>query len=138
MRLCDEFEVPVWPFSIGRTIGYGFAAPRVPGGTGLDMGKNMARKHFEYTWANTNSISSLCSKKRTYIKLWRSSNLSELVWYCETFLQCGTYCYMQQSWQVKSTHQQTPSDQNNRETANLLQTQTKHSPMPTSTPSPQN
>jgi len=43
MRLCNEFEIPVWPFSIGRNVGYGGAAPRVPGSIGLDMGKNMAK-----------------------------------------------------------------------------------------------
>ncbi|ETS86927.1 Vanillyl-alcohol oxidase [Pestalotiopsis fici W106-1] len=41
MRLCNEFKVPVWPFSIGRNVGYGGAAPRVPGSIGLDMGRNM-------------------------------------------------------------------------------------------------
>lgn len=41
MRLCNEFEIPVWPFSIGRNVGYGGAAPRVPGSVGLDLGKHM-------------------------------------------------------------------------------------------------
>ena len=41
MRLCNEFEIPVWPFSIGRNVGYGGAAPRVPGSIGLDMGRHM-------------------------------------------------------------------------------------------------
>ena len=41
MRLCNEFEIPVWPFSIGRNLGYGGAAPRVPGSLGMDMGRNM-------------------------------------------------------------------------------------------------
>lgn len=41
MRLCNEYEIPVWPFSIGRNVGYGGAAPRVPGSIGLDMGRNM-------------------------------------------------------------------------------------------------
>ncbi|GME23093.1 FAD-linked oxidase [Neofusicoccum parvum] len=43
MRLCNEFRIPVWPFSIGRNVGYGGAAPRVPGSIGLDMGRNMNR-----------------------------------------------------------------------------------------------
>ena len=34
MRLCNEFEIPVWPFSIGRNVGYGGAGPRVPGSIG--------------------------------------------------------------------------------------------------------
>ncbi|KAI5268136.1 FAD-linked oxidase-like protein [Aureobasidium subglaciale] len=41
MRLCNEFGVLVWPFSIGRNVGYGGAAPRVPGSIGLDLGKHM-------------------------------------------------------------------------------------------------
>ncbi|TGO32976.1 hypothetical protein BHYA_0275g00020 [Botrytis hyacinthi] len=41
VRLCNEYEIPLWPFSIGRNIGYGGAAPRVPGSIGLDMAKNM-------------------------------------------------------------------------------------------------
>lgn len=41
MRLCNEFKIPVWPFSVGRNVGYGGAAPRVPGSVGLDVGKNM-------------------------------------------------------------------------------------------------
>ena len=41
MRLCNEFEIPVWPFSIGRNVGYGGAAPRVPGSIGLDLGRHM-------------------------------------------------------------------------------------------------
>ncbi|KKY19054.1 putative aryl-alcohol oxidase [Diplodia seriata] len=31
VRLCNEFAIPVWPFSVGRNVGYGGAAPRVPG-----------------------------------------------------------------------------------------------------------
>ena len=41
MRLCNEFEIPVWPFSVGRNVGYGGAAPRVSGSLGLDLGRHM-------------------------------------------------------------------------------------------------
>ena len=41
VRLCNEFEIPVWPFSVGRNVGYGGAGPRVPGSIGLDMGRHM-------------------------------------------------------------------------------------------------
>ena len=41
MKLANEFEVPVWPFSIGRNLSYGGSAPRVRGSIGLDMGRNM-------------------------------------------------------------------------------------------------
>jgi hypothetical protein len=40
---CNEHEIPVWPFSIGRNTGYGGAAPRVPGSVCLELGKNMNR-----------------------------------------------------------------------------------------------
>lgn len=41
MRLCNEFEIPVWLFSIGRNVGYGGAGLRVPGSIGLDLGRHM-------------------------------------------------------------------------------------------------
>ena len=37
MGLANEFEIPIWPFSMGRNLGYGGAAPRVPGSVGVDM-----------------------------------------------------------------------------------------------------
>ncbi|ETS86189.1 Vanillyl-alcohol oxidase [Pestalotiopsis fici W106-1] len=43
MRLANEFEIPVWPFSTGRNIGYGGAAPRVRGSVALDLGRHMNR-----------------------------------------------------------------------------------------------
>lgn len=44
MRLSTELgNIPVWPFSAGRNVGYGGAAPRVPGSVGLDLGRNMRR-----------------------------------------------------------------------------------------------
>lgn len=43
MRLCNEFDVAVWPFSIGRNTGYGGAAPRVPGSICLELGKHINR-----------------------------------------------------------------------------------------------
>ncbi|RSL57492.1 Vanillyl-alcohol oxidase [Fusarium duplospermum] len=41
VKLCNEYEIPLWPFSIGRNVGYGGAAPRVPGSIGLELGKHM-------------------------------------------------------------------------------------------------
>ncbi|KAJ4209719.1 hypothetical protein NW759_013363 [Fusarium solani] len=41
VRLCNKFEIPLWPLSIGRNIGYGGAAPRVPGSITIDLGKHM-------------------------------------------------------------------------------------------------
>ncbi|EPE10867.1 aryl-alcohol oxidase vanillyl-alcohol oxidase [Ophiostoma piceae UAMH 11346] len=33
--------IPLYPISLGRNLGYGGAAPRVPGGVVLDLGRNM-------------------------------------------------------------------------------------------------
>ncbi|PSK60794.1 Protein bfr2 [Elsinoe australis] len=41
VRLANEYEIPLWPFSIGRNLGYGGSGPRVPGSIGLDIGRNM-------------------------------------------------------------------------------------------------
>ncbi|KAI3529091.1 vanillyl-alcohol oxidase [Colletotrichum filicis] len=41
MRLCNQLQMPVWPFSIGRNTGYGGAAPRVPGSLGIELGKHL-------------------------------------------------------------------------------------------------
>nr|OQO16541.1 hypothetical protein B0A51_14505 [Rachicladosporium sp. CCFEE 5018] len=43
VRLANEFEIPLWPFSVGRNVGYGGSAPRVPGSVGIDMGRNMGK-----------------------------------------------------------------------------------------------
>ncbi|KAH6871819.1 hypothetical protein B0T10DRAFT_466478 [Thelonectria olida] len=41
LKLCNEFDVPIWPFSIGRNLGYGGAAPWVPGSVDLNLGRHM-------------------------------------------------------------------------------------------------
>ena len=43
MRLANEFEIPVWPYSIGRNVGYGGSGPRVPGSVGIDLGRHMRK-----------------------------------------------------------------------------------------------
>ena len=43
MRLANEFDIPVWPFSIGRNVGYGGAGPRVSGSVGIDLGRHMKK-----------------------------------------------------------------------------------------------
>lgn len=39
VRLANEFRVPLWPVSRGKNLGYGGAAPRVPGSVVLDLGR---------------------------------------------------------------------------------------------------
>lgn len=43
MKLANEYEIPQWPFSVGRNLGYGAAAPRVRGSVCLDMGRHMKK-----------------------------------------------------------------------------------------------
>lgn len=43
VRLANEFQIPLWPISIGRNSGYGGSGPRVPGSVVLEMGRNMKR-----------------------------------------------------------------------------------------------
>ena len=39
LRLANEHRIPLWPVSRGKNLGYGAAAPRVPGTVVLDMGR---------------------------------------------------------------------------------------------------
>lgn len=39
VRLANEHRVPLWPVSRGKNLGYGTAAPRLPGSVVLDMGR---------------------------------------------------------------------------------------------------
>ncbi|KAI1343470.1 glycolate oxidase [Xylariaceae sp. FL0016] len=41
MRWANKHAIPIYPISLGRNVGYGGAAPRVPGGVVLDLGKRM-------------------------------------------------------------------------------------------------
>lgn len=43
IKLTNEFEIPIWPFSKGRNVGYGSTAPRVPSSLDIDMARNMNR-----------------------------------------------------------------------------------------------
>ena len=39
VRLANEHKVPLWPISRGKNLGYGSAAPRMPGTVVLDLGR---------------------------------------------------------------------------------------------------
>ncbi|KUI56483.1 Vanillyl-alcohol oxidase [Cytospora mali] len=41
VRWANKYSIPIYPISIGRNVGYGGAAPRVPGGVVLDLGRRM-------------------------------------------------------------------------------------------------
>jgi FAD/FMN-containing dehydrogenase len=41
VRLCNEFSIPLWPYSVGRNTGYGGTAPRVSGSIGMDLGRHI-------------------------------------------------------------------------------------------------
>ena len=42
LKIANEYRIPLWPISRGKNLGYGGAAPRMPGTVMLDMGR-MAR-----------------------------------------------------------------------------------------------
>lgn len=41
VKWANEYTIPIWPISMGRNIGYGGAAPRVPGSVVVDLGRKM-------------------------------------------------------------------------------------------------
>ncbi|TPX10277.1 uncharacterized protein E0L32_008682 [Thyridium curvatum] len=41
MRWANKYAIPVYPISLGRNVGYGGAAPRVPGSVVIDLGRRM-------------------------------------------------------------------------------------------------
>ncbi len=43
VRWANRHGIPVYPISMGRNIGYGGTAPRVPGSVVIDLGRRMNR-----------------------------------------------------------------------------------------------
>lgn len=41
VRWANKYGIPLWPISLGRNVGYGGAAPRVPGSVVVDLGRRM-------------------------------------------------------------------------------------------------
>lgn len=41
VRWANKYSLPIYPISLGRNLGYGGAAPRVPGGVVVDLGRRM-------------------------------------------------------------------------------------------------
>ena len=41
VRWANKYRIPIYPISMGRNLGYGGAAPRVPGSVVLDLGRRM-------------------------------------------------------------------------------------------------
>lgn len=41
VRWANKYTLPIYPISLGRNLGYGGAAPRVPGGVVIDLGRRM-------------------------------------------------------------------------------------------------
>jgi FAD/FMN-containing dehydrogenase len=41
VRWANKYAIPIYPISLGRNLGYGGAAPRIPGGVVVDLGKRM-------------------------------------------------------------------------------------------------
>ncbi len=40
-RWANQHKIPIYPISMGRNVGYGGAAPRVPGSVVVDLGRRM-------------------------------------------------------------------------------------------------
>ena len=43
VRWANKHRIPIYPISMGRNIGYGGAAPRVPGSVVVDLGRRMSK-----------------------------------------------------------------------------------------------
>lgn len=41
VKWANKYGIPLWPISMGRNVGYGGTAPRVPGSIVVDLGKRM-------------------------------------------------------------------------------------------------
>lgn len=41
VKWANQFKIPIYPISMGRNVGYGGAAPRVPGSVVVDLGRRM-------------------------------------------------------------------------------------------------
>jgi FAD/FMN-containing dehydrogenase len=41
VRWANQHKIPIYPISMGRNIGYGGAAPRIPGSVIVDLGRRM-------------------------------------------------------------------------------------------------
>ncbi|KAI4593653.1 hypothetical protein KJ359_009137 [Pestalotiopsis sp. 9143b] len=79
VQLYNDFEIPLWPFSVGRNVGYGGAAPRVSGSVGLDMGRHMNR----ILKVNTDGAYALVEPGVTFSDLHNylvENNLRDKVW----------------------------------------------------------
>ncbi|KAK6068101.1 vanillyl-alcohol oxidase [Seiridium cupressi] len=79
MRLVNEFDIPIWPYSTGKNLGYGGAAPRVRGSVALDLGRHL-NKVLE---VNTDAAYALVEPGVSYFDLHDylvKNNLREKVW----------------------------------------------------------
>jgi hypothetical protein len=43
VRWANKYAIPIYPISMGRNVGYGGTAPRVPGSVVIDLGKRMSK-----------------------------------------------------------------------------------------------
>lgn len=66
VRWANKYTIPIYPISIGRNLGYGGAAPRVPGGVVLDLGKRM----HQILSIDAENASCLVEPGVTYFKLY--------------------------------------------------------------------
>lgn len=79
VRAANNFQVPLWPTSIGRNLGYGGAAPRLRGSVVLDLGKHNRR----VLEVNVDGAYAVVEPGVTFADLYQylvDNNLSDKLW----------------------------------------------------------
>ncbi len=88
VRLANEYQIPLWPTSIGRNSGYGGAAPRLRGSIVVDMGKYMNR----VLEVNVDGAFAVVEPGVTFASLYQylvDNGLSDKLWIDVCLIACG-------------------------------------------------
>ncbi|KAI2604813.1 vanillyl alcohol oxidase [Hypoxylon fragiforme] len=80
VRWANKFGIPVYPISIGRNLGYGGAAPRVPGAAVIDLGRRM----HEIVNIDAENASCVVEPGVTYYKLYEEIQNRKLPLWVDT------------------------------------------------------
>ncbi|KAH7075030.1 glycolate oxidase [Paraphoma chrysanthemicola] len=80
VRWANEFKIPIWPISMGRNLGYGGAAPRVPGSVVVDLGRNMNK----ILKLDENSATCMVEPGVSYFKLYEEIQKRKLPLWIDT------------------------------------------------------
>ncbi|KAH7393281.1 glycolate oxidase [Cadophora sp. MPI-SDFR-AT-0126] len=80
VKWANEYKIPLWPISMGRNIGYGGAAPRVPGSVVVDLGRNMNK----VLKIDENNASCMVEPGVSYFKLYEEIQKRKLPLWIDT------------------------------------------------------